>query len=109
MVEISISAIKERLEKKRKDEEARIQAEKERFGDWNKLTTRQKYSASSIENMRRTQQLYFKRKIKVEYPELLPHEPELFAEFFELMLDDKVKNMIDFLSIKYKEVQNVNN
>lgn len=102
MVEISISAIKERLEKKQREEEARIQAEKERYGNWERLTIRQKYGINQIENMRRTQQETFKKYIKKNYPELMPHEPELFVEYFELMLDCKVKNMIDFLAFKYK-------
>ena len=52
--------------------------------------------------MRRTQQETFKKYIKKNYPELMPYEPELFVEYFELMLDNKVNNMIDFFAFKYK-------
>lgn len=105
MAEISIQNIKDRLEKKKKEEDERLRAEQERYGNWDKLTTRQKYGLFSIDNMRRVQNEYFDRKLKREYPDLVPYRLELFAEFFELMLDDKVSSMTDYLAmISKKEV-----
>lgn len=42
----------------------------------------------------------FEKLIKREYPSMKNREKELFEEYFELMLDEKVKNMIEFLKSK---------
>lgn len=89
--------IKKRIEEleKRREEIA-----KENINNWDSLTQKDKYNAKQIENIRRNQQIIFSNFIKNKYPLYIDHELEYFSEFFQLWLESKVKNMVDYMQVK---------
>jgi hypothetical protein len=61
---------------------------------------RDRLTPEEVENMGRIQSETFKNYIKKNYPSFIEMEPKLFEEFFTMILDEKLKNMVQFMEWK---------
>ena len=99
----------ERIEVLRKQLERMEKRKQDAIDEMNKLSEltyieRLQLEPIRLNQMISTQREVFVKKIKREYKHLKDQTDELFKEYIDLLINQKVKNMNDFL--KLKEVTN---
>lgn len=65
-----------------------------------KLTFRDRLGKEGIAKLRTMQKEYLERYLKKYYREHLADFENIFNDYFESLLDEKVKNMIEYCNIK---------
>jgi hypothetical protein len=69
---------------------------------WDSLSLAEKLGERRVSQLKTIQKETFDNMIKREYKSLMPKRDILFEEFFDLLLNGKIDNMINFMIKKTK-------
>lgn len=91
---------KEQIKTKLKEIQEKKEIQEVEFNNFRSKSLRERMKYR-IEILKASQKQAFFKKIKVECKQLIGREEEAFEEYFEMLLNEKVKNIKQYFQEKY--------
>ena len=91
-----LEEVRKRKEEERKEDEKRKIA----YEEWKRLPLRNRITTEAKEKIYTHQKEALTNKIEKAYPYAIEKTEELWSEYWEMLLDEKIRNIISFLEYK---------